>query len=145
MAENDPADNQIGDQQREKDKETMVGLAERLNHRCGFLSSGGSLFPAIHRRSNSGQKATEPGKIKMRNPKLLPMDCESTRLVPIVTKAMAKTTPREMYRYRVWTNKMANRSYMGTVYRDCRPSDVGSTLVREPQNQAGHIRWLNPL
>lgn len=98
MTEGDPADKQNWQQQREKDKESTVDLAERLNHRCGFLSSGGSLFLPVHLRSKSGQKATEPGKIRMRNPKLLRMACESTRLTPFVTNAMAKPTPRETYR-----------------------------------------------
>src|SRR5882672_4927218 len=57
----------------------MVNFAEGLNHRCGFLPSGGSAVLEIHRRSRRGQRAAEPGKIKTRKPTPLPIACVSIR------------------------------------------------------------------
>jgi len=93
VAERDAAEKKKRKRNRKKEKDSTMGFAERLNHRCGFLSSGGSSFREIHRRNNRGQNATDPGKIRTRNPTLLPIACESTRFTPTVTNAKAKATP----------------------------------------------------
>jgi len=93
VAERDAAEKKNGKQNRKNKKDSAMDFAEWLNHRCGFLSSGGSSLPETHRRTNRGQNATDPGKIRKRNPTLLPIACESIRFTPTVTNARAKATP----------------------------------------------------
>jgi len=93
VAERDATEKKNGKHNRKNKKDRAMHFAERLNHVCGFLSWGGPFFLEIHRRSNRGQNATDPGKIRKRNPTLLPIACESIRFTPTVTKARAKTAP----------------------------------------------------
>src|SRR6266446_4193669 len=69
-----------------------MNFTEGLNHRCGFLSSGGSLVRVIQRQSRRGQNAAEPGKIKTRKPTPLPIACESMRFTPVVTRQSRRPT-----------------------------------------------------
>src|SRR5438128_1901086 len=94
----------------EKEENNPVCLSKRLNHRCGFLSSGGSVLPLAQRRSSSGQNATEPGKIKIRKPMPVPTVCESIRFTPMHTNATVKTIPIATYDASASTNRTAMRS-----------------------------------
>jgi hypothetical protein len=93
MAERDAAEKKNRKQYCEDEKDSVMNFTERLDHRCGFLSSGGSGFPPIHRRRSKGQKAAQPGKISSRKPRLLPTAWASTRFTPMATKASEKTNP----------------------------------------------------
>src|SRR6266496_924071 len=89
---------QAGDEhqrdQNRKDAEcpTVPG-PERLDHRCGFLSPGGSLAPLSQRLSSKGQNAMTPGIMIRRNPNLVPFASGSSRLTPALTKASENKNP----------------------------------------------------
>jgi len=96
VTERDAAEKKNRKQNCENKKDSAMSLAERLDHRWGFLSSGGSVFPPIHRLKSNGQKAAQPGKIKRRKPRLELTAWGSAHLTPIVTKASEKTNPMDM-------------------------------------------------
>src|SRR5438552_6635044 len=118
--------------------------AKRLNHLCGFLSSGGSAFPLAQRRSRSGQKATEPGKIKIRKPTPVPTACKSIRFTPTHTNATAKTTPSATYNDSASTNRTVIRSNTLALDRYSDARDMAGPQVGKGQHQFGHIFRLNP-
>src|SRR5215470_9966542 len=111
-----------GDSEREEN--SPMHFSKRLNHRRGFVSSGGSTIPLAQRCSSSGQNATEPGKIRIRKPTPVATDCESIRFTPTHTNTTAKTTPSVTYTDSASTNRTAICSNTFALKRYCDARDM---------------------
>src|SRR5271165_5136508 len=144
MARQEAPDEEDWQRNSEREENDAMCPAKRLNHRCGFLSSGGSAVPLAQRRSRNGQRATEPGKIKTRKPTPVPTACESIRFTPTHTNATAKTTPSATYNDSASTNKTAIRSNTLALDRYVDTRHMAGPHVGKPQHQLGNIFRLNP-
>jgi len=98
-----------------------MNFTEGLNHRCGFLSSGGLLVRVSSGTSRRGQNATEPGKIKTRSQRRCQLP--ANRCVSRDCDEGNREDKPGYAKYRAPTRRFATRSYIATTDGNSRARD----------------------